>query len=61
MRRNLPVALLLGEGVACEDANEVAAHLARATDGIAYYIQHIVAEMGLQTESGTIAEWWINA
>ena len=47
--------LLHGENVACENVDEVAVHLATATDGIAFYIQHIAAEMGIQEEPGTIA------
>lgn len=48
--------LLHGEGVPCDDLEETAAHLARTTDGIAFYIQHIVAEMGLEGKKGSIVE-----
>lgn len=46
--------LLDGEGIACESLEEIAAHLAQITDGIAYYIQHIVAELGWQAIPGTV-------
>jgi len=46
--------LIRGEGVPCKE-EEVAAHLARATDGIPFYIQHLVWDMGLGGEEGTIA------
>ncbi len=42
--------LLNGEGVTCDDGDGVAAHLASATDGIAFYIQHIIAELGMSDE-----------
>lgn len=42
--------LLHGENISCDEPEAVAAHLAQTTDGIAYYIQHIVAEMGLSEE-----------
>jgi hypothetical protein len=45
--------LLRGEGVVCDDLEAVAAQLARITDGMPFYIQHIVAEMGLNEEPGT--------
>jgi hypothetical protein len=48
--------LLRGEQIACENVDAVASHLARETDGIAYYIQHIVAEMGMNEAEGTVEE-----
>jgi hypothetical protein len=48
--------LLLGEGIACDNREEVAAHLAEITAGIPYYIQHLAANMGLRGTKGTIAE-----
>lgn len=48
--------LLEGEEVSSENVQEVAAHLARETDGIAFYIQHIVGDMGLREVRGTTVE-----
>jgi hypothetical protein len=47
--------LLRGEGIVCDDSEAVAAHLAQVTDGIPFYIQHLVWEIGLGEEQGTIA------
>ena len=52
----LALRLLQGEGVVCGDVNEVADYLARATDGIAFYIQHLVADIGLREAQGTMGE-----
>jgi hypothetical protein len=48
--------LLQGESIVCDNTDEVAIYLAQKTDGIPYYIQHIVADIGIQEERGTTAE-----
>ena len=46
--------LFAGEAVTCDDLDSVATYLASATDGIAYYIQHIVAEVGSNDEIASV-------
>ena len=52
----LALRLLHGEGITCDNINEVAAHLAQTTDGIAFYIQHLAADIGLREAQGTTME-----
>ena len=47
--------LLRGEGVVCDDLEAAAAYLAHITDGIPFYIQHLVWEMGMGEAKATIA------
>lgn len=48
----LAARLLKGEGISVSDLSESADHLAAVTDGIPYYIQHVVEELGATGSEG---------
>lgn len=48
--------LLRGEEIDCDDIDVVAGHLATVTDGIAFYIQHLVSELSMADQRTTKAE-----
>jgi hypothetical protein len=47
--------LLHGESILCADTEAVAAHLAHTTDGIPYYIQHLVWDIAMRDDQATTA------
>ena len=52
--QSLATRLLAGEGLACPDPDAVAAHLARVTDGIPFYIQKTVSAMAYEEVPATV-------
>ena len=48
---DLAARLLVGDGVPCSDPQAVAHAIAAATDGVPYYIHHIVHSLGLRSSS----------